>query len=652
MNPETNENNIMDANEQANDVVDNYNSQRKRKALDILSDNVNQNRQVQVQLQYAPDIGNIQAQQQLASTSYDNGHCQSCGRHNTTMEAMNAAMDALYLDSLPIGYRFEPTDLELVRHYLLRKIKNENLPKNKISVATIYGNHPKDIVGYYPQAKEGEWYFFTSRKRKYTNGKRPDRKAGVGYWKATGPDKVINYKGVKIGGKKSLVYYEGHQPNGTKSNWMMHEYVVEGYERIRASKEDMLLDEHVLCKIYNKHGRRGKEIKEEDDSDENPGDGLNENLTTKLPVENGVVEAHQQAPDTNPANFQVENNVVGQHSNRSANHTINQVEHNLPNMYSNQPMNPSVENGEKGVQRHSLVPDQRARSHLDAYPPNFQVTNNMPVQHSNHASHHVENNLTMMDTNQHMHPGVENRVKEVNRHIMVPDQHMRMVSNQAQYSNQNENRATHHAVNNFPTINSHQHMNPNIGNGRENVHRQVRVPDQQHRLITHLEGNPIIFNHVANYNSIVYNQNMGLPYSHVRANMRPPRPVQMINSPGMKSQMVNHSRPTGINPHKQLLSNRSPNVPPSWPPHPPPAYNVHVKPEMNGFVAPAQLQVAPTAFQEGNDSDELADVNTFVESMWNKDEFDVLKLGFDENFQFDADESGKLEAPKGESEKK
>lgn len=94
-------------------------------------------------------------------------------------------------------------------------------------------------AGNYPQAIEGGWYFFTSRNRKYVNGKRPSRKAGTGYWKATGPDRVIKDNGVKIGGKKSLVYYEGRPPNGTKTNWMMQEYVVEGYERKRLNLQDM-----------------------------------------------------------------------------------------------------------------------------------------------------------------------------------------------------------------------------------------------------------------------------------------------------------------------------------------------------------------------------------------------------------------------------
>ncbi|KAK1429484.1 hypothetical protein QVD17_11693 [Tagetes erecta] len=61
----------------------------------------------------------------------------------------------------------------------------------------------------------------------YPNGNRPVRQAGPGYWKATGPDKVIRDNGNNIGGRKSLVYYEGRAPNFRKTNWMMHEFVVE-----------------------------------------------------------------------------------------------------------------------------------------------------------------------------------------------------------------------------------------------------------------------------------------------------------------------------------------------------------------------------------------------------------------------------------------
>ncbi|KAI3706731.1 hypothetical protein L6452_24664 [Arctium lappa] len=160
------------------------------------------------------------------------------------------------LESLAVGFRFIPTDKELVTHYLLRKIKNQDLPNKNVRDVDIYEDHPENIVENHPQATEEQWLFFSPRNRKYTNGSRPDRKAGNGYWKATGPDKEItNDDGIKIGDKKSLVYHEGHPPKGIKTDWVMHEYVVAGHQRPRLDKSDMKLDDCVLCKIYKKEKR-------------------------------------------------------------------------------------------------------------------------------------------------------------------------------------------------------------------------------------------------------------------------------------------------------------------------------------------------------------------------------------------------------------
>lgn len=71
------------------------------------------------------------------------------------------------------------------------------------------------------------WYFFTSRCRKYENGRRPDRKAGDGYWKAISKDQeIIDQKGVVIGYKKVLDFYAGKQTQGTKTEWKMLEYLL------------------------------------------------------------------------------------------------------------------------------------------------------------------------------------------------------------------------------------------------------------------------------------------------------------------------------------------------------------------------------------------------------------------------------------------
>lgn len=75
---------------------------------------------------------------------------------------------------------------------------------------------------------EGEWYFFTSRRKKYPNGERPDRSTENGFWKPTGMDKSIPGGGLKpIGSKKTLEFHSGRHPSGNKTEWKMHEYKVD-----------------------------------------------------------------------------------------------------------------------------------------------------------------------------------------------------------------------------------------------------------------------------------------------------------------------------------------------------------------------------------------------------------------------------------------
>lgn len=162
--------------------------------------------------------------------------------------------DPLAQLSLPPGFRFYPTDEELLVQYLCKKVAGHHFPLQIIGDIDLYSFDPWVLPGK-AMFGEKEWYFFSPRDRKYPNGSRPNRVAGSGYWKATGTDKIITTEGRKVGIKKALVFYVGKAPKGTKTNWIMHEYrLLESSRRHGSSK----LDDWVLCRIYKKNSSAQK----------------------------------------------------------------------------------------------------------------------------------------------------------------------------------------------------------------------------------------------------------------------------------------------------------------------------------------------------------------------------------------------------------
>ncbi|KAJ4868614.1 NAC domain-containing protein 102 [Raphanus sativus] len=160
--------------------------------------------------------------------------------------------------NLPAGFRFHPTDEELVKFYLCRRCASEPISVPVIAEIDLYKFNPWELPDMALYG-EKEWYFFSHRDRKYPNGSRPNRAAGTGYWKATGADKPIG-KPKKLGIKKALVFYAGKAPKGVKTNWIMHEYRLANVDRSASSKKknNLRLDDWVLCRIYNKKGTMEK----------------------------------------------------------------------------------------------------------------------------------------------------------------------------------------------------------------------------------------------------------------------------------------------------------------------------------------------------------------------------------------------------------
>ncbi|KAK1361252.1 NAC domain-containing protein [Heracleum sosnowskyi] len=123
---------------------------------------------------------------------------------------------------LPIGYRFRPTDEELILHYLKPKLLSFPFPSSVIPHHLhLFHSHPSLFLG---DCKEKK-YFFCKRSWNHFKKCRLSTTDGSGYWKALKKDKYIcSTTGSIIGTKKSLVFYQGIHPHSIKTQWVMKEF--------------------------------------------------------------------------------------------------------------------------------------------------------------------------------------------------------------------------------------------------------------------------------------------------------------------------------------------------------------------------------------------------------------------------------------------
>ncbi|XP_065858889.1 NAC domain-containing protein 7 [Euphorbia lathyris] len=150
---------------------------------------------------------------------------------------------------VPPGFRFHPTDEELVDYYLRKKIASKRIDLDVIKDVDLYKIEPWDLQELCKIGTEdqNEWYFFSHKDKKYPTGTRTNRATKAGFWKATGRDKAIYSRHSLIGMRKTLVFYKGRAPNGQKSDWIMHEYRLETNENGTPQEEGW-----VVCRVFKK----------------------------------------------------------------------------------------------------------------------------------------------------------------------------------------------------------------------------------------------------------------------------------------------------------------------------------------------------------------------------------------------------------------
>ncbi|GJN33582.1 hypothetical protein PR202_gb22201 [Eleusine coracana subsp. coracana] len=154
----------------------------------------------------------------------------------------------------PPGFRFSPTDEELVLYFLKRRIASGR-PTPYIADVDVYKSHPSQLPERSAlQTGDRQWFFFSRMDRKYPNGSRASRTTGDGYWKATGKDRFIcsgGSGGRAVGNKKTLVYHHGRAPRGERTDWVMYEYTILADALPQAAEAR---EAYALYKLFQKSG--------------------------------------------------------------------------------------------------------------------------------------------------------------------------------------------------------------------------------------------------------------------------------------------------------------------------------------------------------------------------------------------------------------
>ncbi|KAK4834673.1 hypothetical protein QYF36_026635 [Acer negundo] len=167
------------------------------------------------------------------------------------------------IEDMPPGFRFFPTQGELVSFYLHNKLQGNTddrlnrLMDRVIPVVNIYLYNPWDL----PQFSEHlchkdpeQWFFFVPRQESEARGGRPNRLTTNGYWKATGSPSYVYSSNRLVGEKRTMVFYNGRAPNGKKTEWKMNEYKALDGEASSSTGAGPLVmrQEFSLCRVYKK----------------------------------------------------------------------------------------------------------------------------------------------------------------------------------------------------------------------------------------------------------------------------------------------------------------------------------------------------------------------------------------------------------------
>ncbi|PRQ44031.1 putative transcription factor NAM family [Rosa chinensis] len=231
------------------------------------------------------------------------------------------------MEDFPPGFRFYPTEEELVSFYLPHKLDGRREDVNRvmdriIPVLDIYEFNPWDLPrnsGEMCHGDQEQWFFFIPRQESEARGGRPKRLTTTGYWKATGSPSYVfssssNTNHGAIGLKRTMVFYTGRAPNGSKTEWKMNEYkAIDGDNQLQAPSSSNaapsppLRQEFSLCRVYKK----SKCLRAFDRRPSGTGDIMRRpTVTVHLPAVPQLADTDHQEGSTYPTSISHARNII------------------------------------------------------------------------------------------------------------------------------------------------------------------------------------------------------------------------------------------------------------------------------------------------------------------------------------------------------
>ncbi|XP_056698093.1 NAC domain-containing protein 82-like [Spinacia oleracea] len=155
------------------------------------------------------------------------------------------------------GYRFAPTEEELILFFLRRKVLGK--PDRGYTICEVdYYKYPPWELPNLCGSDSGNriWHFFAKKELKYNTGCKKSRRDTIwGSWKKTGKDKPVRSSATPrvIGKKSTLIFHMMVQGKVEKdrTDWVMHEYRLDD-AKLQGQNVDQ--ESYVIIKLYKKSG--------------------------------------------------------------------------------------------------------------------------------------------------------------------------------------------------------------------------------------------------------------------------------------------------------------------------------------------------------------------------------------------------------------